>query len=86
MWDQYEKSMATWLYCISNASITHPVFTPYLMQNCLTTLEASTFLEKVLFIQRKFTHFNSLPSDLLHDIDMCHLGIVHHNNIKPVLA
>ena len=84
-WVQHGKSMLSWLHSILTAQIEVTGRPPLLKWHHRPTLEDFDLLTKTSFI-KKCTQFNILPSDLLHTIDTWHLGIVHHNNLKPVLA
>ena len=63
-----------------------PVCPPLLNLHHPPILEDSTCLTKKYCSSKYYTQCNTLPSDLLHTIDMVHLGLVHCNNFKPVLA
>ena len=55
------------------------------MQHHPPTLEAFTCMTKKSCSSKNSTQFNSLPSDLIHIVDMWHLGIVYYNKFKLVL-
>ena len=85
-WVQYEKSISAWVHCTRNKSIHPPWYPPLLTLHQLPTLEASTLPTKKYVPYKKFTQFDSLPSDFIHYIGMWHAGLVHSNKLKPVLV
>ena len=85
MWVQYEKSTAAWIQRIRNKSIQAPGIPTFLITHHPPTLESSTSPTKT-FSHKKCTQLDSLPLELLHNIDMRHAGIVNHKKLKPVLV
>ena len=56
------------------------------MQHHPPTLEASTHPTKKTCFYKYCRQLNLLPLERLHYIDMWHTGLVHHNQLKPVLV
>ena len=50
------------------------------------TLEASTCPTKNNYSYKNCARLDSLPSELLHNIDMLHAGLVHCNKLKSFLV
>ena len=81
-----EKYLAACIHRIATKRIHTPVRTPFLTLHHPPTIEDNTLPnEEVLFLQ-KSTQFDSLPSDLLHNIEIWHACIVDCNKLKPVSA
>ena len=78
------KCMAELLHSILNAKIEVPRYPPLLTQHHPPTLETSTHPTKNALSSKHFTQFDSLPSDLIHNIYMYHLSLVHCDNSKTV--
>ena len=70
MWDQSEKPMTAWIHRTSTESIQDPGRPKFLTRHFPSTLEASTCLTKKSCSLKHFIQFHSLPSNLLHKIDM----------------
>ena len=85
-WGQYEKSIAAWIHSIKTERIHVPGYPPSIKQHHLPTLEASTHPTEKSCSSKNFTQFDSLPSELLRNIFMWHLGLVHRRKLKPVLV
>ena len=77
MWGQSEKSIAAWIHCIRNKGVQAPGRPSFLTLHHPTTLEDSTRQTKTKTSYKNCTLFYSLPSELLHNIDMWYAGIVH---------
>ena len=86
MWVQYETSMTAWIQHIIHARIKSPGRATFLTWHRLTNLEYSTWPIKKNCLSINSTQLYSLPLDLLHEIYMCHLGLVHFNKLVPALA
>ena len=76
---QSDKAISAWLECIRTKRIQSPGLPPFLTLHHPPTLESSTGLTKNYFPSKNCTQFNSLPSNLLHNIVMGNAGILHHN-------
>ena len=85
-WSQTDKAISAWIHRTSNRRIKAPVCTPFLMINHPTTLEYSTLPTKNKYPHKNCTQLDSLPSEILHKIDMWHAGLLHHNKLKQVLV
>ena len=85
-WGQSDKSISAWLHGISTKSILSPGRPSFLTLHHPTILESSTFQTEKYVSSKNWTRFNSLPSDLLHNICMWNAGLLHHNKLKPVLV
>ena len=84
-WVQSENSIAEWLQHIRNKSIQAPWHPPIFTLNHPPTLEASTCPTKRISY-KNCTQFDFLPLELLHNIDMLHVGLVHCNELNSVLV
>ena len=82
-WVQSKKSIAAWIHCIRNKGVQAPGRPSFLTLHHPTTLEDSTRQTKTKTSYKNCTLFYSLPSELLHNIDMWYAGIVHTNKLKP---
>ena len=71
-WGKSEKFIHAWLHRISNKSIKAPGCPPFLTLHHLPTLEASNHPTKNYCFSKNCTQFDSLQSDLIHKIVMCH--------------
>ena len=78
-WSKYEQSMAEWRIKVPG----HP---PLRNRNHPPDLESSTCPTKTYRPWKNCTQFDTLPSELLHNIDTWHSGIIHCDNFKPVLV
>ena len=85
-WGQYEKAIEALIQCIRNKRIQAPGRPPFLAINHPPKLEASTRPTKNYFSSKNLRQFDSLPSDLLHNIFMCHASLVHRNKLKIFLV
>ena len=85
-WGQYYNAVYSCIQRIGNERIQAPGLLYFLTWHHPTTLEASTCLTKNSCSSKNCTQFDSLPSDLLCNICMWNLGVVHSKKLKPVLA
>ena len=79
MWEKYDKAIAAWLHRINTKRIHVPGRPQLLTLHHPPTLEAYTWPNKKSCSSKKWTQFDSLPSNLLHNIGMWHAGLVNHN-------
>ena len=84
-WGQYEKSIAALIHHIRTKMTQTPGQHPLLIWHHPPNLEDFIRLTKNSCSSKNCTQFDSLPSDLLHNIDMWNLGLVHRNKLKSVL-
>ena len=82
---QTDKSKVEWIRCIRNRRINSPGRPHFLTIHQPTTLEASSNPTKNYVSYKICTQLDSLPSEILHSIDMCHAGLLHCNKLKPIL-
>ena len=77
-WGQSEKTIAAWLHSISTKRIHALGRPPLLTLHHPPTLEYSARPTKNSCSSKIFTHFNYLPLDLIRNIGMCNVGLVHY--------
>ena len=80
-WGQSDKYPAAWICCTRTKRIQAPGRPPFITLHQLPLAQL-----KSLVSSKNFTHFDSLLLALLHNIVLCHAGIVHYNKLKPVLV
>ena len=85
-WGQSEKAIAACLHHIGTEKIQAPGRPAFLTLHHPPTLESPTWPTKKSCYSKNCTQCDSIPSDLLHSIGMCHAVLVQHNKIKLVLA
>ena len=85
-WGQSEKSIFACIHHIITIKTQAPGSPTLLTLNPSPNLESSTCLNKKSCSSKNFKHLDSLPSNLLHNINMWHSGLLHQNIMKPVLA
>ena len=85
MWGQSEIFIAACIQHIRHKKIQAPGRPPVLTPHHPPTLEASTLPTKKC-LYKNFTQLDFLPLELLHKIYMWHEGLVHHNQLKPVVV
>ena len=85
-WVQYEKAISTWLQHIRTKIIQAPGCHPFLTLHHPPTLEASTWPTKKSCFSKSIPQLDSLSLDLLRNIGMWYLGLVHCNKLKRVLV
>ena len=85
-WGQSEKAIDPGIHHIKTKIIQAPGRPPFLTLHYPPTLEVSIFPTKRSCFSQNCTQFDSFPSDILHNIGIFHMGLVHCNNLKPDLA
>ena len=85
-WVQYEKSIASCIHRIRNKRTHSPGRPPFFTLHHPPTPEASTCPTFTNHSYKNCTQLDSLPSELLHNIDMWRAGLVNHIKLKPVLV
>ena len=85
-WDQYEKATAAWIHRTRTKTIHAPGHPPLITLHHPPNLEYSTHPTKKSFSSQNFTQLDSLSLELLRNICMWHVGLVHCNKLKPVLV
>ena len=83
-WGQSEKYVAAWTHHIRTKRIQASGRPLFLTLHHPPTLEDSTFLTKKYCYLKNCTQLDYLPSNLLHNIGIWHMGLVHCN--KMVIA
>ena len=82
---QSNKSIAACIHHIRNKRVQAPVRPPFLSLHQPPTHEASTCPTLKNRDYKNHTQLDSLPSELLHNIEMWNTGHVNYNKVKLVL-
>ena len=85
-WVHTEKSTKSCLHCIRDRRIKAPGLTLFLTIHHPPTIGYHTLPTNNHCYSQDCTQLGSLLSQLIHNIDMWHAGIVHRNKLKPVLV
>ena len=83
MWVQTKTYIVAWIHCIIHKRIQAPWRPPFLTIHHPPTIEASTCPTKKCSY-KNCTQLDSLPLELLHNIDMWHASIVNCKKLKRV--
>ena len=81
-----DKSIPAWLHHSSTKRIQSPKSPPLLMLHHQPTPEASSYQTKKSCYSKNCTYFNSVPSYLLHNVDICYADLVQCTKLKPDLV
>ena len=85
-WGQSEKYIAEWTHHIRTERLQAPGYPQLLTRHHPNNPEASTCLLKHSCLFKNCTQFDSLPFDLLHNINMLYSFLLYCNKQKPILA